>query len=98
MLLLLLFLCRYFEWSSNQGTNNMLRMKILENHEICPLRQRHFLEEKRWPPSEFNQNKLNSHESLFHHTGPKWSCTYNSLGPKFKTPLRLEVSFTNILY
>ncbi|XP_055827151.1 uncharacterized protein LOC129895453 isoform X2 [Solanum dulcamara] len=81
---------RYLEWSSNQETNNLLRMKILENHEICPVRQRHFLEENRWPPCEFNQNKLNS-QSLFHHTGPKWSCTYNSLGPKFKTPLRFEM-------
>ncbi|XP_049361247.1 uncharacterized protein LOC125825998 [Solanum verrucosum] len=64
--------------------------RYLENHEICPVRQMHFLEEKRWPPCEFNQNKLNS-QSLFHQAGPKWSCTYNSLGPKFKTPLRFEM-------
>ncbi|XP_004234092.1 uncharacterized protein [Solanum lycopersicum] len=64
--------------------------RYLENHEICPVRQRHFHEEKRWPPCEFNQNKLNS-QSLFHQNGPKWNCTYNSLGPKFKTPFRFEM-------
>ncbi|XP_060190937.1 uncharacterized protein LOC132620282 [Lycium barbarum] len=95
---------RYLGWSSNQGTN-LYRKKILENHEIGPVRQRHLLEEKRWPPCEFNQNKLNS-QSLFHqtqHTGPtsfgasnfvqvpKWSCRYKSLEPRFKTPLRFEM-------
>nr|XP_009587590.1 uncharacterized protein LOC104085296 [Nicotiana tomentosiformis] len=51
---------RYLEWSSNQGTNNLFRMKILQtgNHEIGPVRQSHFLEEKRWPPiSEFKENQ-----------------------------------------
>ncbi|KAM3306698.1 hypothetical protein P3S67_013568 [Capsicum chacoense] len=82
---------RYMEWSSHQGTNNLLKMKILENHQICPIRQRHyFLEGKKCPPFEFNKNKLNS-QSLFHHTGPKWSCRYNNLDPKNKTPLRFEM-------
>ncbi|CAN4091944.1 unnamed protein product [Withania somnifera] len=81
---------RYLGWSSNQGTNNLMRMKILEKHEISPVRQRHFLEERKWPPCEFNKNKLNS-QSLFHQTGPKWSCIYNSLEPKFKTPTRFEM-------
>lgn len=50
---------RYLEWSSNQGTNNLFRMKILQagNHEIGPVRQSHFLEEKRWPPNEFKENQ-----------------------------------------
>ncbi|MCD7446279.1 hypothetical protein HAX54_000089 [Datura stramonium] len=78
---------RYLELSSNQETNNLLRRKILENQEIFPIRQRHFLEEKKWPPcDQFNENKLNSQSNLFHqthHTGPKWSCrSYNSLEMK----------------
>ncbi|KAK4340605.1 hypothetical protein RND71_039106 [Anisodus tanguticus] len=96
---------RYLEWSSIQGTNNLYRKKILKPHEIGPARQRHLLEAKRWHPYEFNENKLNS-QSLFHqthHTGPtsygannfvqlpKWTCRYNSLEPKFKTPLRFEM-------
>ncbi|KAJ8531534.1 hypothetical protein K7X08_026968 [Anisodus acutangulus] len=96
---------RYLEWSSIQGTNNLYRNKILKTHESGPARQRHLLEAKRWHPYEFNENKLNS-QSLFHqthHTGPtsygasnfvqlpKWTCRYNSLEPKFKTPLRFEM-------
>lgn len=58
---------RYLQWSSNQGSVlNTTREKLCTprqfqkngGHEIGPVRSSQFLEEKRWPPSEFTANQL----------------------------------------